>query len=141
MNIHKNGRYVVASAADETALTAAVARASTVIFELERAERIMELRQEAADLIDTSAGIDITLPSEHRVRELIMMNSAFSDLLDRARGRPLAAPEQAQLDGLRAVFEGAKTIRAAEATARSEAVSAKTEGALRGVLGVAARLP
>lgn len=141
MNIHRNGRLVVASPTEEASIAAHQARVEADHLQLQIAARVLELRQEAADLIDASAGIDTALPPEHRVRELVLLNATFSDLLDRARGRPLSGPEQATLAGLRAVFDGAKAIRAAEAAARGEAASATTPGALRGVQGVAARLP
>lgn len=141
MKINRNGVDETASVPEEVAFTAHQATSATAVLAKSREQRAIELRQEAADLIDTSAGIDTTLPAEHRARELIMLNAAFSDLLVRARGRPLSGPEQAQLDGLRAVFEGAQAIRAAEAAARAEAAAAVDLTAVRAVPGVAGRLP
>lgn len=137
MTSHWNGRSTEAPPAEIDTVRAA---ASAFLLAEAKRSRALELRQEAADLIDASAGIDTTLPPEHRVRELSILQAGFSDLLERRDGRPLTAPEQAQLDAVRAVFDGAKAIRAAEAVARAEVAAAKDHAALRGVLGVAARL-
>lgn len=141
MNVHRNGLSEVVTGADEAKLGAALAVASSGVLAEARRARQLELRDEAADLIDSAAGIDTTLPIEHRTRELVMLQGAFADLLERRGGRPLTAPEQATLDGLRAVFEGAKTIRAAEAAARAEVASAVDLAAVRAVRGVGARRP
>ena len=141
MNIHRNGRVVVLDAQEEASFSERRAAIAADALVAEKAARALALRDEAADIIDESVGIDTTLPPEHRTRELIMLNSVFADLLNKARGRPLAAPEQAQLDGLQAAFDNAKSVRAAEAIARAEVASAKDATAVRAVAGVRARLP
>lgn len=141
MTIHRNGRPYSPTAQEEASLSARRAVIAADALVAEKAARALALREEAADIIDESVGIDTTLSPEHRTRELIMLNSVFANLLNKARGRPLGAPEQAQLDGLQTAFENAKSVRAAEALARAEVASAKDATAVRAVAGVRARLP
>lgn len=136
----ENGRLVPTSAADDAALATWAAQE---VAEMRR-QRIAALRQEAADLIDAAAGIDLEMPMEHRGRELAMLQATFSSLLDLARSRALTTgvgSEQAQLDALRSVFGYAGQVRAAEAAARAEVGAAVDISAIDAVASVASRLP